>query len=203
MCSVCTCPHVLEGVRTPVQANTEARDWWRDVLFNRLSPLLSWDRVSRSNLSLQLKCLARELPLASVYLYPNTGAIRVHPTANFLHGCWCMLEIRTQELVHACPARSLLTELPPRPYHGEFLCQSLIVFVKNNTKATRLGLWRHVQQLLDWSVLNSNCGLCGSLTAVHKAHMPFWRNFLDQYENKFFLKEACLVPWVSWKLLVK
>lgn len=204
MCGVCTCPHVLEGVRTSVQASMEARDWWRDVLFNRLSPLLSWDRVSRSNLSLQLKCLARELPLASVYLYSNTGAIGVHPTAKFLHGYWCMLEIRTQELVHACPARSLLTEsLRPGPTMENFYVKVLLHLSKTTRKQPRLGLWRHVQQLLDWSVLNSNYRLCGSLTAVHEAHMPFWRNFLDQYENKFFLKETHLVPWVSWELLVK
>ena len=138
---MCMCTHV----RTPVQANVEARDWWWDVFFNHLSPLLSWDRVSHSNLSLQLQCLARELPLGLSFLHPSTGTIGVHPVASFLHGCW------RSELWTSCFLIKAFTEREPSPqsYHGEFLCQSLIVFIWNNTKVTQTGLWRWVQQLLN------------------------------------------------------
>lgn len=86
------------------------------------SLLLSWDRVSHSNLSLQLTCLARELLLGSAYLFPSTGSIGVHLMASFLQGCW-RSELRTSCLLcKAFPERAISLVLPwrvsmPKSYH--------------------------------------------------------------------------------------
>lgn len=159
-------------------------------------PLFSWDRVSHSNLSLQLKCLAREPPpRINISLYPSPGIIGVHPIASFLHGCW------RYGLESSCLFSYWWSHLP-RPTIQNFYTKVLCVW--NNMKSTQTKTVQTLRTVVKlFCFLIANTGSVDALRQFKKSFCHSEETSWSSVRINFFVKETCPVPWFSWELLVK